>query len=278
MKDLENPKRIRALDRGLAVIEFLSRNGQSTLADLRHSTGLSNATLLRVLGTLADRRWIRRNIAEGKFELAHSLGDILGKTARAHPLAEIAAPYLVRMASLDKGFPSDICTMLAPGKIEIIESTRIKRPLDVARSTLGIRPSMFMSSHGRVMLAFMSDSQFKVHFEALRTSATREEKQFLDQGRFEKVLKETRALGYARREPGYWVQSGFDTGPDMDAIALPLLCKRGLFGSLSLTWLHKQARFEDVLATGGLQDLKRTTEELVSVLEVSTLTPPLFSE
>ncbi len=43
----ENPKRIRALDRGLGVIEHLSCAGKSSLADPRAATGLGNATLRR---------------------------------------------------------------------------------------------------------------------------------------------------------------------------------------------------------------------------------------
>ncbi len=89
------PKQIRALDRGLEVVEHLSNNGLSTLADLRRATGLSNATFLRVLATLRERGWVRRNIVEGQYELAYSLGDLLGAHYRAHPLAELAAPVLL---------------------------------------------------------------------------------------------------------------------------------------------------------------------------------------
>ena len=66
MQDTPGPKRIRALERGLAVIEHLARHGLSTLAELRRATGLSNATLFRLLETLQDRGWVRRNIVEGQ--------------------------------------------------------------------------------------------------------------------------------------------------------------------------------------------------------------------
>ena len=79
--------RIRALERGLDVVEYLSRHGQVTLADLRRETGLTNATLLRILASLQHRNWVHRNIVEGRYELAHSLGSLLGEAARAHPLA-----------------------------------------------------------------------------------------------------------------------------------------------------------------------------------------------
>ena len=93
MTTQKGPKRIRALERGLIVVEYLSNHGLSTLADLRRATGLTNATLLRILASLQDRGWVRRNIVEGRYELAHSLGAILGENARAHPLPKWLRPY-----------------------------------------------------------------------------------------------------------------------------------------------------------------------------------------
>ena len=78
-------KRIRAVDRALLVIEVLSQSGSCSLTELRKKTGLDNAGLLRILGTMIDRGWVRQLIVEKRYELSHSLGDILGAEARAHP-------------------------------------------------------------------------------------------------------------------------------------------------------------------------------------------------
>ena len=76
-------KRIRAVDRALLVIEVLSQSGSCTLTELRQKTALDNAGLLRILGTMIDRGWMRQLIVEKRYELSHSLGDILGAEARA---------------------------------------------------------------------------------------------------------------------------------------------------------------------------------------------------
>lgn len=49
---------------------------------------------LRILGTMIDRGWVRQLIVEKRYELSHSLGDILGAAARSHPMAEIAIPII----------------------------------------------------------------------------------------------------------------------------------------------------------------------------------------
>ena len=69
-------KRIRAVDRALLVIEVLSQSGSCSLK-LRQKTGLDNAGLLRILGTMIDRGWERQLIVEKRYEQYFE--------ARAHP-------------------------------------------------------------------------------------------------------------------------------------------------------------------------------------------------
>lgn len=117
-------KRIRAVDRALQVIGVLSQSGSCTLTELRQKTGLDNAGLFRILGTMIDRGWVRQLIVEKRYELSHSLGDILGAEARAHPMAESAVPILLELRQNPYSLPSDLCAIRGFGQFEIIESTR----------------------------------------------------------------------------------------------------------------------------------------------------------
>lgn len=266
-------KPIRALDRGLHILELLSRQGQMTLADLRKASGLSNPTLLRILLTLQDRKWVRRNIVEGRYELAHSLGNLLGETARAHPLAELAAPFLLDLKSRQEGWPSDLCTLVGPGRIEIVESTRLRGPMALTRTALGIRPSMVMSAHGRAILAFSSDAQSERHFQAILKSGTKEDMLWIESGRFEEEIARTRNQGFGLREPNYW-QPPFDPGPELGAMAVPILSKTGVHGSISLLWMVEEMSLEDVLAAGSLQDLQKTSAHIGVALDKNGIAAP----
>ena len=149
-------KRIRAVDRALLVIEVLSQSGSCSLTELRQKTGLDNAGLLRILGTMFDRGWVRQLIVEKRYELSHSLGDILGAEARAHPMAEIAAPILLELRQNPYSLPS-ICVLFAALVSLKSSSTRLRGPMAPGRTGLGLQPSLFQSAHGRVILAHMSD-------------------------------------------------------------------------------------------------------------------------
>lgn len=270
----EKSNRIRGLDRGLAVIEHLAQNGHSSLADLRKSTGLTNPTLLRILNTLIERSWVRRNIVEGRYELSHALGAVLGENARGHALAELAAPYLLELKTRQAGWPSDVSAVIEPGRIEIVESTRLRGPMAPTRTGLGLRPSMVLSAHGRAILAFSSPEVSKRHLDRIEATGTKEERLWIQSGRLGKVIEKTRAQGFGEREAAYWAPP-FDPGPELGAMAVPIMSSTGVHGTISLVWIADDMNVEEVLDFGSLEDLRRAAARIGLALEGSGIVAPL---
>ena len=266
-------ERIRAVERALDVLERLSRGGPSSLAELRRETGLPNPTLLRILGTLTDRGWVRRNIALGGFELSHGLGRVLGEAARAHPLAELAAPILIDLGGRPAGWPSDLCAVMGAGRIEIVESTRMRGPLAPTRSGLGVRPSMLLSAHGRAILAFSTEAASRAHLTRIEAGPEREERAWLASGRLDAEIAATRARGYGLREPGYWARP-FDPGPEIGAMAVPILSRAGLHGTVSVMWIAGEMSLQEVLAAGSMEDLRRASLRIGAELERAGVEAP----
>ncbi|NRB03045.1 MAG: helix-turn-helix domain-containing protein [Rhodobacteraceae bacterium] len=266
-------KTIRALDRGLQIVELLSQRGQMTLADLRKASQLSNPTLLRILLTLQDRGWVRRSIVEGRYELAHSLGNLLGEATRAHPLAELAAPLLLDLKGRQAGWPSDLCALVGPGRVEIVESTRLRGPMALTRTALGIRPSMVMSAHGRAILAFSTEDQCKRHIDVIRKSGSKEDILNIENGAFADEIAQTRKRGYGLREPKYW-QAPFDPGPELAAIAVPILSGSGVHGSISILWMADDMRLDEAISLGFLQDIQKTSAKIGATLDKAGVVAP----
>ncbi len=266
-------KTIRALHRGLQIIELLSQRGQMTLADLRKASGLSNPTLLRVLLTLQDRGWVRRNIVEGRYELSHSLGDILGQDNRAHPLAELSAPYLLDLKKRQVGWPSEICALKGPGRLEIVESTRQRGPMALTRTALGIRPSMVMSAHGRAILAFSNDDQVLKHLQCIRKTGSKEDVLRMESGDFAKEITSTRSRGYGLREAKFW-HPPIDPGPELAALAVPILSNSGIHGSISLVWMADEMTLNEVISLGSLQVIQKTSAKIGAALDKASIIAP----
>ncbi|MEL6424664.1 MAG: helix-turn-helix domain-containing protein [Pseudomonadota bacterium] len=270
----EDADRIRALDRGLSVIELLARNGHMSLADLRQGTDLPNPTLLRILATLQARGWVRRNIVEGRYELSHSLGPILGENARGHPLAELAEPHLLDLARKQSDWPSDLCAVLGPGTIEIIESTRQRGPMAPTRTGLGLRPSMVFSAHGRATLAFSTPDVVDIHLNAIRRSGDRDDRSWIETGRLQSELNATRSRGFAVREPNYWAPP-FDPGPELGAMAVPIRAGGEVHGTISILWIVAEASLDAVLDHGCLDHLRAAADSIGAALSRRELAAPL---
>ena len=272
----EKSDQIRALDRGLQVIEHLSRNGAMTLADLRRATGLSNPTLLRVLATLQARNWARRNIVEGHFELTHSLNHLLGMNARAHPLAEFSASVLLGLKTLKLGWPSDVCAVLEPGRIEILESTRIRGPMAPTRTGLGLRPSMVFSAHGRATLAFSPAEITRAHLSAIMSRGDKEDRLWITDGRLNAEILATKRRGYGLRQKHYWAP-GSDPELEVGAVAMPIFSDSNVHGTISLLWLEDESSLDDIRGSGGLDELRRASVEIGAALDRANVVTPRVS-
>jgi len=266
-------KRIRAVDRALLVIEVLSQSGSCSLTELRRKTGLDNAGLLRILGTMIDRGWVRQLIVEKRYELSHSLGDILGAEARAHPMAELAVPILLDLRQNPYSLPSDLCAIRGFGQFEIIESTRLRGPMAPGRTGLGLQPSLFQSAHGRVILAHMSDEMREKHIKAFLNRARKEDISWYNSGRLNAELEITRKRGYGIREELYW-EPPFDETPPIGAIAVPIITREGIYGSLSLLWLEEHLSADTVIRSGLLDRLKASAGDISTKLTEGSIPAP----
>lgn len=261
----EPPKLIRALDRGLTVLEHLSRKGPSTLADLRASTGLSNATLLRIIATMQARNWVRRALVEGRYALTNRASALLGAGRMAHPLAEAAAPVMQRLADGPDGWQTDLAVPVAPGAIELVESTRRRGPMAPQRAPYGLRPSMVFSAHGRALLAFCGPGDSTLHIDAIRLSGTRDERRWLDDGRLDRVLAETRKCGLGLREAAFWAEP-VDYGPEMSAAARPVMQGGRVVATLSVLWLAETLSYPDFLTSAGPARLTAAVTEIETAI------------
>ena len=264
-----NIKRIRAVDRALLVIEVLSQSGSCSLTELRRKTGLDNAGLLRILGTMIDRGWVRQLIVEKRYELSHSLGDILGAEARAHPMAEIAVPILLDLRQNPYSLPSDLCAIRGFGQFEIIESTRLRGPMAPGRTGLGLH----QSAHGRVILAHISDEMREKHTNTFLNRARKEDISWYNSGRLDAELEITRARGYGIRAELYW-EPPFDETPPVGAIAVPIITADGIHGSLSLLWLEEHLSADTVLRSGLLERLKTSARDISTKLSEGSIPAP----
>src|SRR5580692_2423923 len=128
-------KSIRALDRGLEVLDRIRERDGVTLKHLFIRTGLPRATLLRILKTLEEREWIQLGLVGGLYHLGPKMFEPVRVSGRRQRLAELAVPVL-NMLAKKVIWPSDIAICRGHSML-ILESSRRNAPFVINRKAVG---------------------------------------------------------------------------------------------------------------------------------------------
>jgi IclR family transcriptional regulator, mhp operon transcriptional activator len=256
-------KSIRALDRGLEVVETVRAGGGMTLNDLFVRTGLPRATLLRILRTLEEREWIQVGLEGSVYHLGAKMFEPVKASGRHRPLAELAVPILNALGK-KVVWPSDVAVCRGHSML-ILESSRRNSPFVINRKAVGRRPRLLKSAMGRAHLAFCPKEERERLLEGLRRSTHSDDKPAAMQSWVDRVLRQTRAQGYGVREPGYWAGAD-DYGDEVSSIAVPVMIGQKVIACINLLWVTSASSVED-FARKHLGVLQEAAVELARSVE-----------
>jgi len=235
-------KSVRALERGLQVLERVREAESASLNDLHLHTGLSRATLLRALKTLELDGWIQAAHDGAAYRLGPKMFGSTTFSSRHRTLADLAVPVLQELGK-KVTWPSDVA-ICRGGCMVILESSRRHSPFVINRNAVGRRPSMLKSAMGRAYLAFCPAEERERLLERLRRSTNPDDKSAGVTSLVQQILRDTRERGYGVREPGYWAAAD-DYGGDVSSIAVPVVVGVQVAASISLLWVAGTSSVED---------------------------------
>lgn len=242
-------KTIRALDRGLEVLDYLHRSRNASLHDLHLATGLPKATLTRIIATLEARGLIWQRLADGAFMASHTYQPRPPQVNDEHFLVEVASPILEQLCQ-KVNWPS-ILAVPRLDHMEVIETNSPKSYFShIPLGPIGFRVNMLRSATGRAYLAFCSDAEREVVLQRLRSS--NEPGNYLAQSPegITALLKETRSLGYGLRADdfgGHYDKTRRESNDGRDSIAVPIWAGEEVVAVVNLTWMHKVASVDQVV-------------------------------
>jgi len=261
---------IRSLERGLRVLSVLQSNPIASLHDVHLATRISKPSLLRILNTLVHAGLVSRRLADGHYRIS-----VLARTARKRDrfdrVAEAAAPVLDRLCQ-KVSWPSDLFVP-AGDHMERRETSRSHTPFPIRSGPdsvrkVGVRANWLLTGVGRAYLAFCANSEREAILQRLRKSEKPEDQLARDPKRLDRILAETRARGYATRDPsfagGQYGATPFDDG--LAAIVVPVLDRAHVHGSINLLFV-KTAFTVEQFAGLHLADLQAAAGEIVRTLE-----------
>jgi IclR family mhp operon transcriptional activator len=257
---------IRSLERGLRVLQALHDRPIASLHELYKETGISKPALLRILQTLENSGFVARRLADGHYRISSNVTNLVHKRDRYEAVAEAAAPVLDRLCQ-KVSWPSDLMVP-AGDHMEVRESSRVRTPFSIyfLNHRVGTPVNWVLTAVGRAYLAFCPDKERERILELLRKSDKPENRLARDAKLFERILAETRAQGYATRDPSF--SGGYYGRPFPDGlsgIAVPLIDRGRVHGVINLIWV-KAARSVDSMVRDHLADLQAAAAEIAESL------------
>jgi IclR family mhp operon transcriptional activator len=242
-------KTIRALDRGLEVLQHLHKSRAASLHDLFLATGLPKATLTRLIVTLEKRDLVWQRLADGAYMASHTLQPRAPQLSDENYLVEVAAPVLERLCR-KVNWPS-ILAVPRLDCMEVIETNRYKSYFShILVGPIGFRINMLRSATGRAYIAFCSESERQALLQRLANSTEPGNFMARQPAMLERLLDETRRLGYGRRASdfgGHFDMPKHEWNDHRDSIAVPVWAGDEVIAVVNLTWMLKAAKVQQIV-------------------------------
>ncbi|TMC70844.1 MAG: IclR family transcriptional regulator [Chloroflexi bacterium] len=214
VKPPRDPSLIRSVDRAVAILDLLARDGLRAGAEVARDLGVHRSTALRLLGTLERHGLVERDSRTAKYRLGHRLPQLASVVTGEFDLRFAARPVCERLAAaLGETVTLDV---LDADEIVPIEQASGSTSV-VSVNWLGSRTPIHCTASGKVILAFAPpDVRQRLLARPLerRTPHT-----IVDRGELEDQLTAAVEAGFAR------TYQELEVG--LDAIAAPVRSAEG---------------------------------------------------
>lgn len=261
---------VRALHRGLDILDFLAANGPSSLHRLHVGTRLPKSSLRRLLATLAERRFIRVGLSDGMYRsnIATPLGVNAQESIRVGALVEAARPHMLQLVQHVK-WPNDL-HIYANRRMRIIESTHGQSPFAGQHIHVETELNMFVAASGLAYLACLSDAQCIALIEECRRDAFASPEQYGVTARG--LLRDIAVI----RRQGFAERKTSQLRPEnRHAIAVAIRRDDQPVGALAIAWPKQLMTASAFAATHlpALMTAATAVSQRLSLIEQSAATP-----
>jgi len=184
---------IRSVDRAVAILDLLAREGWSAGAEVARELGVHRSTALRLLATLDRHGLVERDARTSKYRLGRRLVQLASSVRGEVDLRQVARPVCEALArALGETVTLDV---LDGDEIVPVEQASGSTSV-VSVNWLGTRSPVHCTASGKVILAFARDD---VRARLLQQPLERRTaRTIVDRTELEAQLAQVREAGFAR--------------------------------------------------------------------------------
>ncbi|MCZ4279593.1 helix-turn-helix domain-containing protein [Kiloniella laminariae] len=252
---------VRALARGLSLLQLMNRLGPVTVQELSRQSRLNRTTVYRLLETLEAEGFVKRGaISSPLWSLTLAVRSLSEGYEQRDWVTQLGAPVLGELFK-QVVWPTDIAVFDGRGMV-IRETTHKFSPLSRNRNMVGVRWPLLTSSLGRAFFCFSTAEVQSSLLEALQNSELPEDARGRDKAFVQSLVKITRERGYA--------QSVDETDKGISSIALPVCSGDQVVASINLVFFTS-AMTPRVAAVRYLDPMRSAVRQLEQSLAQNSL-------
>ncbi len=158
-RKLSSPYRVQVLDRAVAILELLWRQGpELSVMEISHTLGINKSTVRRILKALASHRLVEENESTGRYRLGIRLFELGSSVVARLDPQERARPYLERLV-LETGETAHLC-ILDRGEVLYLDKHEPMRTMRIP-SEVGRRNPAHCTAVGKALLAYLPEEELE---------------------------------------------------------------------------------------------------------------------
>lgn len=238
-------KEVRALGRGIALLEAAADLGWAPIGVLAAYTGIDRASVYRLVRTLEQTGYLTRR-EDGAVALTARVLQLGDGVRHGDLMAQVIAPFL-RQLTLRVLWPSDFA-VLASGRITIQASSHRHSPISVHRHLVGRTQPLLRSALGLAYLSALSREELHSTLAVIGRLGGQDAADLRAMQNIERQLEKVHRNGYAAAVGLVERKIG--------AIALPVRLRHRPVGAANIVFFRSALTPSEAAATclGPLRD------------------------
>lgn len=147
---------VRALERGLSVLEVLGSRGEMSLSDVARATTLTASTTFRLLETLCQRGFAMQDQVSGRYRLGAGALRVGAAYSSSTLLVDVADGIMKKLVRLT----SETSNLAVLDGQDAVYIHQVESPLSIRMFTqLGTRAPLYCTGVGKILLAWLGPEE-----------------------------------------------------------------------------------------------------------------------
>jgi IclR family transcriptional regulator, mhp operon transcriptional activator len=254
---------IRAITRGLSVLQAINRGGSITMMEIARSGRVPYPTACRIVQTLVHQGMIEREPARKRYRATALVQSLASGYQDESQLVEIASPHI--NALCDKLLWPIAITSRVGAQMMVRDSTHTKTSLTLNNYYPGFTLPIMECSSGKAYMAFCSEAERQHLLEGLQTIEGAAEQMALLLLSNDNLLRDVRQNGYATQSRNAYTANPGKTS----SISVPLFRSDEVVGAIVVIFFAVAMPMEQAIERF-LAPLKATANAISAELGVTS--------